>query len=944
MEIHLFLEEESNYEIRGVLKMNLEDLKHSDAIEIIERIYNGTEDWSKVRNLDFLEKDTFEGNFRSLQNTYFLKKSYTKEEWFELVDALKDMKNRLENKDEIIAKSTRNNAAVPTNSRSAWMLYKKKLKAKGWNTETIESIQNSSLNILQMLNKDTRQLGPVKGLVLGNVQSGKTANMAGLISMAADYGFNCFIVLSGMIENLREQTQDRLADDVVNTGQLNWHIVEHPHPNRPRLKIDRMDQLELSNKSRKRYITVALKNSTRLENLVKWLYSSEAQAKNLKVLIIDDEADQASINTKKMNLNSDEEKERSRINDLLIKLVHGYDRKRLSAVNYISYTATPYANVLNEADKESLYPSDFIVALPVSPDYIGPKKVFGLEEPNETEDIPIVRTIPEEDVERIKDINDGFTNGIPKSLRSSIQWFLASSMAMQVNGHNSPISMLIHVSQKISAHSSMEELLTKYLSEVKEKNLEIFLEETRLVYLTETDDFKKTDFIEGMPNYSKKPEDIPDYPEWAAIEDKLRVLFYREEDEFVTKVPMDQDGALKFHKGIHLCIDNSNARYTPNEHVRLVYPNESNKPNHATLFIVIGGNTLSRGLTLEGLTTSYFMRNTLMSDTLMQMGRWFGYRPGYEIYPRIWMNELARSRFKFVAQLDQELRETIEDYADRNASPSDYGVVVKNSANNALIMVTSNNKQQGASYADMDFQGISKQTIVFEDIKENLDYNIKITNDFLNSLERPEISGARMVWKNVEFEKMKTEFLSKYRAPKTDIMFHNLNTLIEWFDSLTGEDRFDEWNVVLSSKGKIEPQNINSDWVVQGYEVSNVNRSVLTEKESEPRFVNIGALRAPKDLLTDITEEDFSGTITMREVRNIRRRHNIDHIPQLVIYRIDKDSTPLITKRQNNRKNLEFSQDIIGISIMIPGKTKGKNLAKNLVINIEENDDIDVEE
>lgn len=924
--------------------MNLEDMKHSDAIEIIERIYNGTEDWNKVKNLDFLEKSSFEENFRSLQNTYFLKSNYTKDEWFELVNAMKDMKNRLENKDEIIAKSTRNNAAIPTNSRSAWMLYKKKLRSKGWNAETVESIQNSSLNILQMLNKDTRQLGPVKGLVLGNVQSGKTANMAGLISMAADYGFNCFIVLSGMIENLRKQTQDRLADDVVNTGQLNWHIVEHPHPNRPRLKIDRMDQLELSNNSRKRYITVALKNSTRLENLVKWLYSSDAQSKNLKVLIIDDEADQASINTKKMNPNSDEEKERSKINDLLIKLVHGYKDEKLSAVNYISYTATPYANVLNEADRESLYPNDFIVALPVSPDYIGPKKVFGLEEPNETEDIPIVRTIPEEDVERVKDINEGLNYGVPKSLRSSIQWFLASSMAMQINGHNSPISMLIHVSQKISAHSNMEELLSKYLSKVKEQNLETFLDETRLVYLTETDDFKKENFIEGMPNYSKEPDDIPDYPEWSAVEDKLRVLFYREEEEFVTKIPMDQDGALRFHKGIHLCIDNSSTRYTPNEHVRLVYPNESNKPNHATLFIVIGGNTLSRGLTLEGLTTSYFMRNTLMSDTLMQMGRWFGYRSGYEIYPRIWMNELARSRFKFVAQLDQELRETIEDYADRNASPSDYGVVVKNSANNALIQVTSNNKKQAASYADMDFQGISKQTIVFEDIKKNLDYNIKITDDFLNSLEKPKISGARMVWKNVEFEQMKTQFLSKYIAPKTDIMFNNLNTLIEWLDSLTGEDRFDYWNVVLSSKGKIEPETTDSEWVIQGYDVSNVNRSVLTEKEGKPRFVNIGSLRAPKDLLTDITEEDFNGTISMREVRKIRRQYNIDHIPQLVIYRIDKHSKPLVNKRQNNRKNLEFSQDIIGISIMIPGKAKGKNLARNLVINIEENDDIDVEE
>src|SRR5699024_1472841 len=133
-------------------------------------------------------------------------------------------------KDEIIAQSSVNNASISTNPKSAWMLYKRNLKEKGWDRNTIDSIQSSSLNILKYLSKDTGKLGPIKGLVLGNVQSGKTANMAGLISMAADYGFNCFIVLSGMIDNLREQTEKRLFDEVANTGNLHWHLVQHPHP------------------------------------------------------------------------------------------------------------------------------------------------------------------------------------------------------------------------------------------------------------------------------------------------------------------------------------------------------------------------------------------------------------------------------------------------------------------------------------------------------------------------------------------------------------------------------------------------------------------------------------------------------------------------------------------------------------------------------------------
>src|SRR5699024_9859074 len=169
-------------------------------------------------------------------------------------------------------------------------------------------------------------------------------------------------------------------------------------------------------------------------------------------------------------------------------------------------------------------------------------------------------------------------------------------------------------------------------------------------------------------------------------------------------------------------------------------------------------------------------------------------------------------------------------------------------------------------------------------------------------------------------------------------MFSNLDALIEWCDSLTGDNRYDSWNIVLSSKGEIEQNAENSDWFVAGYGVSNVDRSVLIEKEGQPRLVNIGSLRAPKDLLSDITEgkdSEHTRTLSMKQVRQIRRENNINHIPQLVIYKINKDSKPKIQTKKNKRSNLEFSQDIIGISLMIPGQKAGKNLAKNLVINIE---------
>src|SRR5699024_2771629 len=406
--------------------MNVEDKKNEYAIDLIEEFFDKHRDWKKIETLNvFGLGEHFDTNFKILKNSEKMEETYSQNEWFKLVSSVRIRKEKNADKDEIIAQSSVNNASISTNPKSAWMLYKRNLKEKGWDRNTIDSIQSSSLNILKYLSKDTGKLGPIKGLVLGNVQSGKTANMAGLISMAADYGFNCFIVLSGMIENLRKQTQDRLVNDVVNNGQLDWQIIEHPHPVRPLLKTDAMDNLDLSSDSKKRYLNVSLKNSSRLNNLLKWLYSSKAQAKNLKVLIIDDEADQASINTKKMDINSEEDKERSRINELIINMVNGYNGKNLGAVNYISYTATPYANVLNEAGTESLYPKDFIVSLPVSDDYIGPRKLFGLTEPDETEDLPLIRNISQDDVDTIKDINEGETGYIPKSLKDAIQWYLS---------------------------------------------------------------------------------------------------------------------------------------------------------------------------------------------------------------------------------------------------------------------------------------------------------------------------------------------------------------------------------------------------------------------------------------------------------------------------------------------------------------------------------------
>ena len=163
---------------------------------------------------------------------------------------------------------------------------------------------------------------------------------------------------------------------------------------------------------------------------------------------------------------------------------------------------------------------------------------------------------------------------------------------------------------------------------------------------------------------------IPDYPEYDEIAAQVRIIL----GDGISHIQLGDDGDLTYHKGIHLCIDNCvNNGISDGMHVRLAYPESGKMPSPAPAFIVVGGATLSRGLTLEGLMSTFFIRSVGQADTLMQMGRWFGYRKNYELLPRIWMTEKTKEQFEFLSALDQELRDEIQ-YMDINGrSPADYG-------------------------------------------------------------------------------------------------------------------------------------------------------------------------------------------------------------------------------------------------------------------------------
>lgn len=873
-------------------------------------------------------------------------------EWSQLVQSQKNAEERVlavELLDGIahIHDNRQDNAVtVPEDETSSWQLYKKKLLADGFKKETVAEIERTTLKILKRLNGDTTSSGPVKGLVIGNVQSGKTANMAALMAMAADWGWNMFIVLSGTIENLRLQTQNRLFNDLNQQGTLWWRPLQHLSK-----KVDisqKAQNLHFDAGSKERYFTVCLKNSTRLRNLIQWAQADKNKQRQMKILVIDDEADQAGINTCKID-----QAELSRINKLIRALVNGKNEKnqeidsKYLAMNYIGYTATPYANILNEAGEASLYPRSFITTLAVSKEYFGPQQIFGYSGDSVSFDgMDIVRTISSEELTELKSIHDGNTFTTPESLLDAVCWFMCGVACMRIWGYKKPVSMLIHTSQLTAHHSAIAGVVNDWIVGTPVKEI---IRRAECVWYEETSKFSLDAFRAQYPTYDRPDEEINCYPDFSDIEEQLKILL----GDGISHIELDAEGTLTYHKGIHLCIDNcaNNGVSSDGMHVRLAYPESNNMPSPAPAFIVVGGATLSRGLTIEGLISTFFLRSVGQADTLMQMGRWFGYRKKYELLPRLWITEKTRQQFVFLAALDQELRDEIQHMDITGRSPADYGPKVKNSPKASFIRITAKNRMQAATEATMDYSGASNQTYLFENNAELLRDNIRFTEEFIRDLgdEWHPDSGHNYfpnnaVWKDVAFGYIRS-FIEHFNFCSRLKVFNDTKPLMDWIGKVTAEGKLGNWNVIVAGK----ESNTNGEWILPtGKTIYKVNRSKKkTENEADGDLIDIGVLRDTTDLLADVDVDLISDpvlkkTVTqfivsgkMKGAAGLRDKAGLDTTPQLIIYRVDKNSTiSQRAKRYGKRDDLGADEDIIGLSIYIPGGRIGTSYASAVSIKM----------
>ncbi len=929
--------------------------KYDDCRNLIMKLRSKGVSWEELR---YARKGSLEG-----LNDYLAVKA--DEEFWEIdADDYMHIYELLKSKEEdikvmhergrdsvILSKGEGNVIDVPTSPDSSWQIYRKKLEGKGFKNDSIDSIERTTKGILQRLNGDTTSSGPIKGLVIGNVQSGKTANMAALMAMAADYGWNMFIVLSGVIESLREQTQTRLFEDLhSNNGTNHWILLEHLSKKSPKGQRAQDCDFQEGSLNHIKYFTVSLKVKSRLKDLMQWLQEDQNKQKQMKILVIDDEADQAGINTADITT-----EERKAINACIENLVNEktYNSKdcpvKYKAMNYIGYTATPYANVLNDPKKTSLYPKDFIVALNVSNEYFGPQQIFGITSgvsSDSYEGLSIINEITENDHEQIKHIQKGEESEIPESLKSAIAWFICSTAVMRYWNIRKPVSMLVHTSQKTRDHQHIADAIDEWFTPINYDEIIALCED---VYQEQTENFTKGILRDEYRDYGIPNDEINDYPDYREIEKEISHIVNLN----LNKIRLNENEELKYGEGIHLCIDNcmNNGINEENEHVRLVYPSRQNMPDKAPAFLVIGGQTLSRGLTLEGLLCTYFLRTTKQADTLMQMGRWFGYRKGYELLPRIWITKKTRQKFEFLSDLDQELRNEINLMEINGISPSECGPRIMNTPSVNTIRITSPNRMQSAETAKYDFSGANSQTQVFSTDEETLKSNYSNALSFIQSLGMPDEKGdylisSNIVWRDVDNDTVEC-FIRKYRFNKRQYIFEHVGDLFDWCGENINKGNLKNWNVVLHNPN----ENKNVKFPIESFDGFEIVRSEISPYEKDT--VRVGALRDPGDLVCDIdlsslsTEnrnrivdriQGYKKTYSSAKVDEIREMAGLGAVPQLIIYCIDKKSKAKSTS--SKRRSLNLDTDMIGLSIRIPGGKKGKDYVTYITIKMPERENI----
>jgi hypothetical protein len=730
----------------------------------------------------------------------------------------------------------------------------------GFDDDAIRDLDDSTTRIVSLLEHPATLDFKTKGLVLGHVQAGKTTNYTGVIAKAADRGYRLVIVLAGIHNELRRQTQDRLIAQLIQPNPELWHQLTDPDQDfRPTANAPAY----FATYSRQKVLCVVKKNAVVLRKLIAWLGEASQQLETIPAIVIDDEADQAGIATKT-------------INPLIRSLLDVLPR-----VGYVGYTATPFANLLIDPSSDDLYPKHFIVDLPQPDNHFGTESIFGRdpldgEDPSDYDDeaLDMVRIVPDDEVPFVRPATsadvDTFMPGVRGQLRRSILYFWLATAARRVRDTGVPHStMLIHTSVRVAVHASFRAPIARLQQNVssrldsQDKQL---LEELRRLWEEEAQRVPAADMGEVAVEFDALLAHLPD------VLNQSRVI-----------------------------LDNSRSDD------RLDYSGDR------VVAIAVGGNTLSRGLTLEGLIVSYFVRAASAYDTLLQMGRWFGYRGGYADLPRIWMTDELQGWFRHLAGVEAEIRQDIDRYMHDDVTPETFAVRIQA---HPTLTITAAAKMQSAVLAAAAFGGLRIQTRYFRaDDEEWLRRNQEASRTLVADLggvqtaqDDADISGY--IWRDVPSDVV-LAFLDRFDVHEKE-PDNDTRLIARYVRSRNDRGRLEHWNVALigSSTAKRGEFDFGS-----GVQVPRVIRARV--KDSPRHAAYIKTLMSRRDAAVDI---DVPAEIEITEAAIIRlRQDQASDTPLLALYPIDAASP---TNRKL-REPLDAATHAIGIGIVFPKPPPG---------------------
>lgn len=758
-----------------------------------------------------------------------------------------------------------------------------------------------------------------KGLIVGDVQSGKTANYVGLMNLATDAKYKLIIVLTGTTNTLREQTQARIEDGLginsssnVSRGVSSIKNKDYENFMTPIYLTSRVSDFNKNSinnaisleQTKVPIVIVTKKNTNALRNIYSWIdeYSRRHNHDHIdsSLLLIDDEADFASVNTRK------EEESPTAINSSIRKILELFTKS-----SYIGFTATPFANIFINPESEDdmygqdLFPSDYIYVLGESKEYLGVQQIYAKSGERGDMLVPLTAEHIEDTYLPLKHKKDSPFENLSPSMIDSINLFFMANVIRDLRGdHTAHRSMLFNISRFSDMHIKIKNVVLEHVIKLQ-KDIRLNSK------LPIGEALKKESIFSMKKSFDKHYSSLKEGYSFEYLLKNMNNSVHRINVAVINK-------------------DNKGVNYLANEKT-------------GERVIVIGGFALSRGLTLEGLMISYYRRNSVMYDSLLQMGRWFGYRPNYDDLVKIYMSEDVISDFEFIAMATKELKEDLEMNSNRGLTPRQFGIRVR-SGQIGLIITARNKMRTGQDMtASVDFSKDIVETLaVSTDDKATNEHNRNIIKEFIETNKKHlknkvHPNKADALPGLVDVDKVHViQFLKEF-APAQGSKFDS-SLVIKWLNS-NDSSLLDKWDFAFITGSGERTFNYGNGIKGEASKRTLIKAKGVTgiykSKNSRLGSPTDGMYGLNKDQLMLVNNYKIKeGTVPQKNYFDFR----LNRKPIILIYSVEPYET--------DSKNILTKQVIPMLSLGIPDLGIGKSQRVNYKVNINyrELEEIEVED